>query len=569
MPDGKQATNQSPITPVQTGKEQELEAKLGEIQAKHLEEEAILRSQKSGVPYIDLKTFPVDTGTVAMIDEEAARRAKVAAVASKAGVMSIVVNDPDNPEAKSIIKSFEDRGLVCKVFVVSEIGLAKAWARYKYAKERKAEVSGMVKIDESAIDALEQQINSLKDLKDRIVSISITQLLDMLIAGALKINASDIHFEAKETNIRLRYRLDGMLTDVVDFSPTGYPNLLSRIKLVSGMKLNIHDKPQDGRFTIRRKDLDIEVRVSILPGPNGENIVMRILDPRTIQQNLEDMGMRPDTLRTMNEMLKKTTGSILTTGPTGSGKTTTLYAFIRKINAPDLKIITIEDPVEYHVKGVQQTQVDPEAGYTFANGLRAIVRQDPDVILVGEIRDKETADIAMQAALTGHLVFSTIHTNSAAGTVPRLIDLGVRPQTIGPAVNAMMAQRLLRRLCSKCKKKQLIKKEDYDLLKKYLTDVPMEIIKEIDIPKISENMEIYYPAGCAECNDTGYKGRVGVYEIILMDKDLDKLIAQMPSISQVEELAVKKGMISLLKDGFLRVLSGITSVEEVLRIIGE
>ena len=359
--------------------------------------------------------------------------------------------------------------------------------------------------------------------------------------------------------------MTGVQTCALPISPAGYPGLLSRIKLLAGLKINIHESPQDGRFTIRKKDKDIEVRVSVLPGAYGENIVMRILDPSTIKQKLEDLGMRDDVLAQIKKLLEKTTGAILTTGPTGSGKTTTLYAFVRHVNKPDVKVITIEDPIEYHMEGISQTQVDPKAGYTFSGGLRSIVRQDPDVILVGEIRDVETAEIAMQAALTGHLVFSTLHTNDAAGAIPRLIDLGVRPVTIAPALNVAMAQRLVRRLCQKCKKKQRAGSGDTALLKKYLATLP----KNIKIPELGETLEIYSPQQCKECNDTGYQGRIGVYEIFEIDAEIEKLILKSPAISEVQELAVKKGMVTLLQDGLLKVLEGVTSIEEVMRVIGE
>jgi type II secretory ATPase GspE/PulE/Tfp pilus assembly ATPase PilB-like protein len=422
----------------------------------------------------------------------------------------------------------------------------------------------IISIGDTGILGIEKEIKNISDLKDKLTSMPVTKVLNILIAGALKIGASDIHFEPEEKTIRLRYRLDGVLNDVVNFSPDGYGQLLSRIKLMSGLKINIHESPQDGRFTIREKDNDIEVRVSILPGSYGEDIVMRILDPLTIKQKLEDLGMRPDTLEIIRKLLDKTTGAILTTGPTGSGKTTTLYAFIKHINNPDIKIITIEDPVEYHIEGIAQTQVEPDAGYTFASGLRSIVRQDPDVILVGEIRDVETAEIAMQAALTGHLVFSTLHTNDAAGAIPRLIDFGVKPITIAPAINAVMAQRLVRRPCPKCGKKQKIKPEDFEIIKKAFAKNGNERLKNFN-----EKSEVVYPDKCAACNSTGYSGRVGVYELFEIDPELEKLIQRSPAISDVREMAVAKGMITLLQDGLLKAIEGKTTIEEVMRVIGQ
>ncbi|MBI2062663.1 MAG: type II/IV secretion system protein [Candidatus Yanofskybacteria bacterium] len=545
--------------------EKELEEKLSSIQVQKIEEETKATAQKSSLPYADLKIFPIDTNAVLIVDEKDARSGQLVVLSKTGQNLKIAVSDPQNQQTQLILNKLKTQGYAYGLVITSPLSLETAWQRYREKKERTEETHGVVTLKENELSDIEKQIKDIADLKERLTALPITKVLDILIAGALKIKASDIHFEPEEKVIRLRYRLDGVLSDVVDFSTEGYPNILSRIKLLSGLKINIHDSPQDGRFTVRREGQDIEVRVSILPGNYGENIVMRILDPTTIKQKLEDLGMREDILEQIKKLLEKTSGAILTTGPTGSGKTTTLYAFIKHVNKSDVKIITIEDPIEYHVEGVSQTQVDPKAGYTFAGGLRSIVRQDPDVILVGEIRDVETAEIAMQAALTGHLVFSTLHTNNASGTIPRLIDLGVRPITIAPAINAAMAQRLVRRLCQKCKKKEKISKEDLELLKKYLAVLP----KNMEIPKLNESLEIFYPQQCQECNNTGYQGRVGIYELFEIDDEMEKLILTSPAISEVHGLAVKKGMITLLQDGLLKVLDGTTSIEEVMRVIGE
>lgn len=555
--------NQSPVQKTQL--EKELEEKLLSIQIQKAEEDAKALAQNLNLPYANLKTFPIDPSAVMVIDENESRLGQLVIVSKTGKNLRVAVLNPQNPQTQIVLSKLKERGYSYNLLIVSERSLLAGWEKYRLKKKPLEALEGSIVIKESEISDLEKQIKNISDLRERLAALPVTKVLNILIAGALKIKASDIHFESEEKNIRLRYRLDGMLQDVVNFSPIGYPNLLSRIKLLSGLKINIHDSPQDGRFTIRQDDRNIEVRVSILPGAYGENIVMRLLDPAAIKQNLEDLGMRDDTLAIIKKILKKTTGAILTTGPTGSGKTTTLYAFIRYINSPDVKIITIEDPIEYHIEGISQTQVDSRAGYTFASGLRSIVRQDPDVILVGEIRDVETAEIAMQAALTGHLVLSTLHTNNAAGTIPRLIDLGVRPVTIAPAINAAMAQRLVRRLCLKCKKKEKISANDLSLLKKYLEGLP----KNIKLPPLNESLEIYYPASCRDCNFTGYQGRIGVYELFEIDDEMEKLILKSPPISEVQDLAVKKGMVMLLQDGLLKVVEGITSIEEVLRVIGE
>jgi type IV pilus assembly protein PilB len=349
---------------------------------------------------------------------------------------------------------------------------------------------------------------------------------------------------------------------VIDFEKKIYKGILSRIKLLSGIKLNITDRAQDGRFTAALEDLPIEIRVSTIPTEYGESIVMRLLNPKKLI-DLEQLGLRGDLLEIFKEEIKRTTGMIIVTGPTGSGKTTTLYAFLKKIVNPEIKIITIEDPIEYRLEGITQTQVDPAKGYTFANGLRAIVRQDPDVILVGEIRDGETANIAIQAALTGHLVLSTLHTNDAAGTVARLVNLGVKPYDIGPALNMIVAQRLVRKVCKKCKKEREATKEELEKFKKFLSDLP----PQIKIPEIKEGLKIAQTVGCEDCNFTGFKGRSGIYEIILFDDEMEKFILKEQSIAALREKAKEKGMVTMYQDGLIKVLQGETTIEEVERVV--
>ena len=545
--------------------EEELDQKMYQIEDERLEDKAKQTAQQSGHKYLNLRFFPIDNNALFMVEESEARSANMAVIAKIGMTLTAAVLDPNGAPLQTIVTSLTTQGFTVNMVIASSHGLSVAWARYKLKKDIRDETRGVMSIDQNEVASQADQIKNIKDLKTRITSLPITKVLNTLIAGALKIGASDIHFEPEEHVIRLRYRLDGVLTDVVDFSTTGYPDILSRIKLDAGLKINVHQVPQDGRFTIRLKEKDIEVRVSVLPGAYGENIVMRLLDPSSIRQKLEDLGMREDTLRLAKKLLQKTTGTILNTGPTGSGKTTTLYAFVQFINSSDVKIITIEDPIEYHIDGISQTQTNESAGYTFAEGLRSIVRQDPDIILVGEIRDQETAEICMQAALTGHLVLSTIHTNDAAGTIPRLIDLGVKPVTIAPALNAAMAQRLVRRLCEVCRKEEKIHAEDFAVISKHLSKLP----STVKAPVLSEDMNIYYPVGCDTCSHSGYKGRIGVYEIFEIDDDMQKLIMEAPSVVRIKELAVKKGLTTLLQDAFIKVLHGMTSVDEVMRVIGE
>ena len=543
---------------------QELEKKLSEIERERIEQQAKDIAQKNKLPYINAAVLPVELEALALIDEPQSHSAQISVISKTGKKVKVVTVNPENPESKKIIENLTAKGYSVSVGVVSLYGIQKVWNKYKDIPQKTDEKIGTVSIDQGAISEIQKQIKNIADLKERLSAVSTTNLLEILLGGAIKVESSDIHFEPEEEKVRVRYRIDGILSDIVEVSLENYNKLLSRIKISSGLKLNIHNTPQDGRFSVVFGEKTIEVRTSVLPGAYGENTVMRILDPETVKQSIDDLGMSKENFALVKKLLQKTTGSILTTGPTGSGKTTTLYAFIRHVNEPGSKIITIEDPVEYHIEGISQTQVNPAKGYTFANGLRSIVRQDPDVILVGEIRDAETAEIAMQAALTGHLVFSTLHTNDAAGAIPRLIDLGVKPVMIAPALNAVMAQRLVRKLCNKCKKKKNIDPETMIVIKEVFENSSG---KE-KMPKLTEKTEIFYPEKCAECNFTGYRGRIGVFEIFLVDDDMEKMILNNPAISEVRDAATKKGMLTMLQDGYLKVLEGITSSEEARRVLG-
>jgi len=429
-------------------------------------------------------------------------------------------------------------------------------------------ITGEVKINPLTVSDVKKEIKNIADFKTKLeksLNKRTSDILEIILVGSIFLEASDIHIEPEEEKTKFRLRIDGVLQDVLYFEIKKYKALLSRIKLLSGLKLNIHDRPQDGRFSILIEDASIEIRASALPAEYGESIVLRILNPKNLI-NMEQLGLRKDLQARFVKEIKRPNGMIIITGPTGSGKTTTLYAVLKKINKPEIKIITIEDPVEYKLEGVSQTQVDKTKGYTFAKGLRAIVRQDPDVILVGEIRDLETAQIALQAALTGHLVFSTLHTNDAAGAVARLIDLGARPVSIAPALNMTVAQRLPRKVCKKCVKLVTPSPKILSQIKKDLKNVPKEILPASFLKK---TFKIPKAVGCEDCNNTGYKGRIGIYETFLVDDEMEKFILKSPSIVGMKELAIKKGMILMRIDGLIKVLEGITTIEEIERVAGE
>jgi type IV pilus assembly protein PilB len=540
-----------------------LKKKLEEIRLLEEELKSKNLAQKLGLPYSDLKTATIDPEALSLLDEESARSGNIAIIFKNDAKLIVAVLDPNNITTQKIISELRKKFDISLV-ITNPHSLQRILERYRTISKAEIFKIGAIEINEQELDQWEKEIKNVSDIKNKISNLTTTSLLEIIIAGALKVKASDIHLEPESTQARLRYRLDGILHDITWLDLQSYTKITNRIKVLSKMKLNIHNVPQDGRITLHLKSVDIEVRVSVLPSEFGETTVMRLLDPRNIKQKLEDLGIRNDLLIKIKEVLKKPIGAIFTTGPTGSGKTTLLYAFINYLNDPETKIITIEDPIEYHISGISQTQVDHKRGYTFANGLRAIVRQDPDIILVGEIRDVETADIALQAALTGHLVFSTIHTNNAAGTFPRLIDLGIRPPVIAPAINMAIAQRLLRKLCDNCKKIRKVTEQELQKIKKILTPV----IGRVNLPSLNENITIGEPGKCEECNQVGYKGRVGIFEALEMTRNMEKLILTSPTISSIQDLAIEEGMITMQQDAYIKLIEKITSLEEIERILG-
>jgi type IV pilus assembly protein PilB len=425
-------------------------------------------------------------------------------------------------------------------------------------------ITAQLKIEETVFKSMAEKIDSILNFKaeiEKVLTKETTKILEVILAGAISLDASDIHIEPEEKEVKTRVRIDGMLHDVIFTEFKIYQALLSRIKLLSGIKLNITEKAQDGRFTILTDKNETEARVSVLPSEYGESIVIRLLNPKKLIK-IEDLGVREEILGQLRKEIEKPNGMIIVTGPTGSGKTTTLYAVLEKVKKPGIKIITIEDPIEYHLEGVSQTQAAPEKGYDFPNGLRAIVRQDPDVILIGEIRDYETAKIALQSALTGHLVLTTLHTNDAAGTIVRLQSLGEKAINIAPAINIAVAQRLVRKVCKKCVKFSHLTEEELQIFKKELCVLG----KKIKIPKLSKNLKIPRVKGCKFCNFTGYKGRIGIFEFFLKDDEMENFILKSPSIADLRKIARKKGMIPMREDGLIKVLQGITTLEEIKRV---
>lgn len=431
--------------------------------------------------------------------------------------------------------------------------------------QQKKDIIGSLKISEKTLDVFRVQIKNIADIQgvlEKLEGKDASQIFEAVLSAALNLSASDIHIEPQEEQIVIRMRIDGILHDAAIVSKHLYELLLSRIKLLSELKLNIHNLPQEGRFSIRLEGRSIEMRGSILPSEYGEDIALRVLDPRFLL-SLDELGMSTELQADMELELQIPQGLVLVTGPTGSGKTTTLYSFIQKLAKPGIKIITIEDPIEYHIESITQTQVDIKEGYTFQSGLRAILRQDPDVILVGELRERASAEAALQVSLAGKKVLATLHTNDAAGAVPRLGDLGIDTAAISAGLSAVIAQRLVRLLCTQCRKERPIAQKEQRAFIMLFADA-----KE-SAPQISTQTKIYEVGkGCNAC-DGGYKGRVGVFEGLFLDKELRKFIMGRPTEDEIRTLARKKGFFSMQHDAILKILAGLISTEEAERVLGK
>ena len=548
---------------------QDFNEQLTKIRREAEEREAKRQAEKSGLPYLDLVQSPIQINALQVVPEAEAKNLKIAPFQYRSKALAMAIYDPKTPGLNELLERLKKAGNTIKLFIGSLSGLKYAWTYYKYVTLSGPDISGKVVINKERFEGLYEKLINLGLVKKEIEefdfkSTPTTNLIEIVMAGALKNRASDIHFEAEEKNARFRFRIDGDLQDVIhDFSNELYPFLVSRIKVLANLKLNIRDAAQDGRFSVELGEKNIEMRVSIIPSEFGETIVMRILDPSGLKVRLEDLGFRADDLELIKLELMRPNGMILNTGPTGSGKTTTLYTFLLYKRTPEIKIITIEDPIEYHLEDIEQTQTDPEAGYTFADGLRSMMRQDPDVILVGEIRDRETGEIAVQAALTGHLVFSTVHANSAAGAIPRLLDLGVKPVSIGPALNLVIAQRLVKRLCLECRVTDPVNLELKKKIDHFLVSLPAQVNRDQ-----YQKVTMFKPKGCQKCNNTGYRGRLAIFGLLRMTKELEAIISPTITVDQIRTEADKQGMVRMQQDGVLKVISGITTFTEVESVTG-
>ena len=531
------------------------------IKIKELERLTKQAAEAGNLPYINLAGFPISPEALILVSEERAKELSVLCFFYDGKNIRLGSLTPDDEAVKELAKSLKEKYFAeIKIYLITANSFKYGLEMYKTIPKVREVIRG-VKITEEELNKYGEKLSSFKDLQGEINQAQVTEIVTMIMAAAVKSDSSDVHIEAEEKDIKVRFRVDGVLHDVASVDKSLWEKIISRMKLLAGVKINVTDKPQDGRLSFFLRDDRIDIRVSFLPTNFGESVAMRLLRFGAVGLEFTDLGIRDRAFEQLKREVERPNGMIIATGPTGSGKTTTLYAILKKLNNQQTKIITIEDPIEYQLAGVNQTQTGKN--YTFAQGLRSIVRQDPDIIMVGEIRDLETAEIAIQAALTGHLVLSTIHTNDAAGTVPRFLSMGAKPYLLAPALNAMIGQRLVRKICARCKQEAKLDDETMKRVKEALNQLAEADKKNLNFDKL----KFFEGQGCDVCQGIGYKGRIGIYEVMTMNPEIEKLIlGSQASEYDMRDNAKKHGMITMVQDGLLKALDGITSVDEVLRV---
>jgi type IV pilus assembly protein PilB len=520
------------------------------------------KAKKLGIPF--KKAYPEDVSlkVLELVPEDSAKYYKMIALARRGDVLEVGMVYPENLKAKEALKFLtRQEGLSYEVSLISLSNLKKLLKKYKNLKEEVSAALGELEVEKKPKKGVKKE-----EIKRMAEKAPISKIVSVMLRHAVDGGASDIHIEPITSNLKIRYRMLGKLYSSLTLPLKVHPAVVARIKILSELKIDETRVPQDGRFSARIGGRRIDFRVSTFPTSDGEKVVIRILDPKKGIKDFEELGLVGRNFNVMEDAIKKPYGMILVTGPTGSGKTTTLYSVLRLLNTDQVNIITLEDPIEYHIEGINQSQVKPDIGYDFATGLRHIMRQDPDIIMVGEIRDEETAALAVHSALTGHLVLSTLHTNDALGVIPRLVDMGVEPFLIPSCLNIALAQRLVRTLCPDCKKKVKASKKMRDLILEELKGVPEEFKKDVKVP---DPLYIYKSQGCKKCEHTGFVSRIGIFEVLGMTPGLKELVLKTLSSEAIRKEAEKHGRISMRQDGVLKVLKGQTTIEEVLRVTKE
>ncbi|MFZ2836010.1 Type II secretion system protein E [compost metagenome] len=538
---------------------------------KHIVDDELLAhaiAQVSGVPYVNLSNSLIDQKVLSLLAEDIAERFMAVPLAEVQNRLAVAMIDANNVQAVDYLANLIQRPI--KVFMASEVGVRHVLDQYR--------------TDLSSVDAaaeasqMEASQDSAKDIKTLVQDSPISRALSTILEYAVKSRASDVHVEPLEKTLKIRCRVDGVLREIMQLPKSIEPALVSRIKILSNLKIDEHRIPQDGQFTVKVANKEVDLRIAISPVVWGEQVVIRLLDKSGNSFDIEQMGYAGRSLRTIRKGIRRPNGMVLTSGPTGSGKSTSLYALIKEIKDDSVNIVTLEDPVEYKMDGVNQIQVNADVGLTFASGLRSILRQDPDVVMVGEIRDSETANLAVQAALTGHLVFSTLHTNSAAGVLPRLLDMGIEPFLIASTVNTIIGQRLVRRVAPKRESYQSSPIETQNILATVghlLPKTPADVLKVSedlgykDLPLAGQSAYTLVKGRDTPQTPRGYSGRAGLYEVMDVTESIQDLIVKRATSGEIQRLAISQGMITMRQDGYLKALQGITTIEEVNRVAAD
>lgn len=541
-------------------KQQNLNRNIEKVNREFQENAALKDAKELGLPYINIGKTPLNPDILKLVEFETAKNARLIPFFKVGKKLRVAVENPEKPETKIAIAQLQEKSFEASLSLASAAGIDEALAVYEKVKQyEKPKI--IQTVEEKTVGTYEKEIKILSDLPAKLESVTAEEALNLLNIAAMKTGASDIHYEPQENAITVRLRIDGVLHKVFELNHLIFEKIANQIKYESKMRLNVSNISQDGRYVFNFNEKKIAVRVSSIPTPYGEAFVCRFLIGGQKIWSLEELGFQGKGLEILKSTTQIANGMILCTGPTGSGKSTTLYSLLSQMNTPESKIITLEDPVEFYLAGVTQSQINEKQGYNFNTGLKAVLRQDPDIVMLGEIRDMETAETAAQAALTGHILLSTLHTNSAVETVPRLINIGLPPFMIAPALNIIIAQRLVRRICPGCAKPTAIspsEKQEVETVIENLKKVNPGVIMEIP-SKISK------VSGCETCSSTGYKGRIVIAEVLTVSPTMKDLILKNASSADLAAQARKEGLITMKEDGILKVLQGITTLEEVHR----
>lgn len=539
------------------------------VERRLMDDEALAetKSQLLNIPFRRIKPEDVNENLIKKIPLETVKNYKVIPLSLSEGLLTVGMVYPENSKAQSALRFIAGKeGVNLGAYLISHSDFEEASRKIIPYKSEVLEALERIKIKPGTTSSPLQKVTSLEAGIEVVEEAPIIKLVASTLKEAVSAGASDIHIEPQRNKGRIRFRVDGELEEASSFPSELSQSIVSRVKILANLKIDETRVPQDGRFRTVLLGRDIDFRVATFPTPMGEKVALRVLDPTMGLKGLSELGVMGRNLKVIQEGIQKPYGMILLTGPTGSGKTTTLYSIMQILNKEDVNVLSLEDPVEYYIEGVNQSQVHPEIGYSFATGLRQILRQDPDIIMVGEIRDDETADLAIHAALTGHIVLSTLHTNNAIGVIPRLIDMKVKPFLLPATLNLMVAQRIISKICPKCKKKEIATPEIQEIIKNEINKLSGEVKKTI---KFQPPYEIFHGVGCPVCKNKGLLGRVALFEILVMTREMEKIIVENPTEGKILEEANRQGMITLRQDGIIKALEGIVPIEEVLRETAE